>query len=350
MAKIYLRERREEIENQDTLNYNIDISFNKKDNNLEIGDNYNYRNDFRIGDIVTSNNNDFGYVYKFLTDDTEVKVCWAFNHSDWENKCDLLIVPIEYGLDLLTFTVKRNKCDYYPVKEWLALINGKLDNYNRECLFEDSDMPKVDFIKYDKDKNTLIDKKIDRNIKIYKDFNRYSLYKASVFNGQKLDSWKKVFYIYDKASGKVYFAGIDEEIRKTLAILFKRDKINFYNTTIINLQEEDIFKKETLKLDLDNVNKVDLTKINEFIAQYKDEYTVVSLHINKTYEDNSSFNLELNSKILPNILIFKDFLESGESLGYIHEYDVRFKSKLLELKLYMNDDKKDENIYLKIIV
>ncbi|MBP3916011.1 hypothetical protein [Clostridium sp.] len=228
MAKIYLKERRVEVESEDDLNHIINISYDRRTKKIHISDDYNYRREFKIGDIVTLNICDFGYVYRTSHDESEVKVYWGFCHSEWENKKDLLIIPPEYGLDLLTHTVNKNKCDYFPVTNWLALINGKGDNLNETFLFGDSDMPEVTFIEFDKVKNTLIDNKIDRNIKLYRELNRYSLYKASLFNGEKLDSWKNVFYIYDKATSKVYFGGVDTEVRKTLAILYKKDKIKFF--------------------------------------------------------------------------------------------------------------------------
>ena len=215
-TKIYLREEQEE--NYEELhNYNIAINVDKK-RNLIIGNDYIYRRDFREGDVVTANNVDFGYVYKIDNNNKEVKVEWGFGFCDWENNIDLLIVPYEYGIESLYNTANRHRVDPV-VKGWLKVINGYSYN-NVSCLFNDSEYKKVDFIKY-KD-GSLYDEKIDRTIKLYREVGKYTVYKAPMFDGTSLRYLDQVFYIFDSETKEVYFGGIKDEIRVTLAILYSK--------------------------------------------------------------------------------------------------------------------------------
>ena len=216
-SKIYLREeQREDYEEHYNYNIDIDIDIDKRGNFI-IGSDYRYRRDFREGDIVTENNIDFGYVYIVKDDTKEVKVCWGYGINEWEKSINLLIIPYDYGMSALYNTAKRAHTDDI-VFDWLKTING-FSTEEKDCLFSDVRFPKVNFIKYSDD-SSLYDEKIDRRIMLYREIGNYKLYKASMFNGSEIRSWDKVFYILDTETKEVYFGGLKDEVKVTLAILY----------------------------------------------------------------------------------------------------------------------------------
>lgn len=200
---------------------NIDIYFDRiKNRNIAvINENYYYRRDFRIGDVVTVDcEENFGYVYSIL--DNEVKVNWGAI-CEWEDKNNLIIIPVEYGAKCLSIAVSNNKqlfdYDVY-ITGWFRYINGFYSDAS-ECLrIKQYEFNKVDFIKFESEK--LVDMKFNRKIVLYRDFDFYSLYKTKLFKGDSFSSYENVFYILDKKNKNIYFAGIRDEVRSIMALLY----------------------------------------------------------------------------------------------------------------------------------
>ena len=212
----------------DEYNINLDFDRIKGKKTAIIYEDYYYRRNFKVGDIVTIGcETDFGYVY--CLSDNEVKVNWGFV-NEWETKYNLLIIPVEYGRDCLEVVCSNNRIcvEYEPYLDgWYRYINGYLDNSDVEksCLtLNNNKFNKVDFVKYSYEKQILVDEKLNRKLYLYRDFKRYSLYKTRLFVGDGFDRYKKAFYILDKITKEVYFGGIKDDVRRTLGILY-----SFYN-------------------------------------------------------------------------------------------------------------------------
>lgn len=171
---------------------------------------------------------DFGYIY--WTKEDKVKVDWGYI-NEWEYKNDLIIIPPEYSRDYLGIAYNNNHIglsyDEY-LGRWFKYINGYSDDSNIDddylVLGDNNRFNIVNFIKYSDEKQGLIDTKLNRKVTLYKDFDKYSLYKTKLFRGDDFDSYHKAFYILNKKNNNVYFGGIKNEVRRTLAILYSIDK------------------------------------------------------------------------------------------------------------------------------
>ena len=214
MGDIYLREE-QRADYEEYFDYNIDIEIINRCK-IVIGDNYVYRRDFKEGDVVTNDNTNFGYVY--YTDEKEVKVCWGYGVNEWENKIDLLIIPCEYGFDALNSTIKKFGEMCLDIEQWIKVING-FSFQSDQLLFNESNLSKVEFIKYQED-GSLYDEKIDREITLYKEIGKYNVFKTKTFRGDILIVLN-TFYILDIESKDVYYGGYGDEIRETLSNLYK---------------------------------------------------------------------------------------------------------------------------------
>ena len=212
--------------------YSIRLDFDRRKGKkiAAIYDGYVYRRDFRVGDVVTIGCEiDFGYVY--WTKEDKVKVDWGYI-NEWEYKNDLIIIPPEYGRDCLGIAHNNNNqiglsYDEY-LGRWFKHINGYSNDSNIDddylVLGENNKFNIVNFIKYLDEKHCLVDTKLNRKLTLYKDFDKYSLYKTKLFRGDDFDRYQNAFYILDKITKKVYFGGIQDEVRKTLAILYNLNK------------------------------------------------------------------------------------------------------------------------------
>lgn len=213
----------------DNDEYSIRIDFDRKKGKkiAIIHQGYFYRRYFKIGDVVTINcTNDFGYVYS--TKYNKVKVNWGYT-SKWEDKGDLLIIPTEYARNCLGINHYNNKLELSHLEYlggWFKYINGYLDTFYMKgnyLVLGDEKFNIVNSIKYSGEKQYLIDTELNRKITLYKDFVKYLLYKTELFRGDDFHSHTDAFYILDNITKKVYFAGIQDEVKKAVKILNQID-------------------------------------------------------------------------------------------------------------------------------
>lgn len=208
----------------DEANYDIENKIHITKKEVIISEDYAYRDNFQYGDIVGHRGGGiYGYVYAISED--EVKVAWMCGHSEWENKHKLLIFPLTKGIELLNWTAKQCRCDSL-LMDWVKNVNGYSEEFAGRVANLDilgNKFNQVNFVEWDNDKKIVIDKKFKRDIKLYRQVGNYILYIAKLF---PFAGYRNVFYLREKEGEKIYFAGIEDEVRKTLAILYTYQENN----------------------------------------------------------------------------------------------------------------------------
>ena len=207
---------KEELTNKDLVS-----KFSIIDNALVIGDNYEYKNEFSIGDIVAykMDTKKLG-VLSFIEEDN-LSINWNDNTETTEASCNLINVPPTIGLELLNKNTKDNTI----ISLWEELSNGKSEDYDLKCLYlGDLIINEVPFIKSFKNTNVLVDKKFKREFLLHRKFGPNQIFKTNLYtiynNKIGLDKSRYVYYLLE--GNIVYYLGIDLDDKVLSSYLFNK--------------------------------------------------------------------------------------------------------------------------------
>lgn len=194
---------------------------------LHISPSFNYRKEIQYGDIVCFKGeytDTVGYVADL--DDSKAKVVWLAGVSEWEPQQDLLVLPLQLGLEFLDFTVSNYKCESFAL-EWVRVINGLVlnkDKAEKEIKIGDMVYFSVPFLTYDKVTDSVTDTKFKRTVKLYKELDQFVIYKAPLFPQNGYQDYNNAFYLREKDGMTLYYLGIGKEIRTILSGLASNSK------------------------------------------------------------------------------------------------------------------------------
>ena len=207
---------KEELTNKDLVS-----KFSIIDNALVLDDNYEYKNEFSVGDIVAykTDTKKLGVV-SFVEEDN-LSINWNDNTETTEAYSNLINVPPTIGLELLN----KNSKDNTILSLWEELSNGKNEDFDLKCLYlGDLIINEVPFIKSFKNTNVLVDKKFKREFLLHRKFGPNQIFKTNLYtiynNKIGLDKSRYVYYLLE--DNVVYYLGIDLDDKVLSSYLFNR--------------------------------------------------------------------------------------------------------------------------------
>lgn len=207
---------KEELTNKDLVS-----KFSIIGNALVLDDNYEYKNEFSVGDIVAykTDTKKLGVV-SFVEEDN-LSINWNDNTETTEAYSNLINVPPTIGLELLN----KNSKDNTILSLWEELSNGKNEDFDLKCLYlGDLIINEVPFIKSFKNTNVLVDKKFKREFLLHRKFGPNQIFKTNLYtiynNKIGLDKSRYVYYLLE--DNVVYYLGIDLDDKVLSSYLFNR--------------------------------------------------------------------------------------------------------------------------------
>ncbi len=207
---------KEELTNKDLVS-----KFSIIDNTLVLDDNYEYKSEFSVGDIVAykTDTKKLGVV-SFVEEDN-LSINWNDNTETTEAYSNLINVPPTIGLELLN----KNSKDNTIISLWEELSNGKNEDFDLKCLYlGDLIINEVPFIKSFKNTNVLVDKKFKREFLLHRKFGPNQIFKTNLYtiynNNIGLDKSRYVYYLLE--DNVVYYLGIDLDDKVLSSYLFNR--------------------------------------------------------------------------------------------------------------------------------
>lgn len=172
-----------------------------------------------LGAIVTKNGSldKFGVVS--LIEEDNVTVYFSDDTEGILSRDDLSVMDFTNSLTTLNSHKETKLFDL-----WLSIFNGKNDDLDIPCLYiEDRIFNKVDFIKYYKMSNRVIDKRFQRELLFHKKIGNYRLYKAStctISESGKLELDRNSFAYYILNCDEVYFVGVNIDVNSLIKFLY----------------------------------------------------------------------------------------------------------------------------------
>lgn len=129
-------------------------------------------------------------------------------------------IPLWESLEVRRLLLYPPYSDIKGLKEWIEIINGY--RVSSEKFLLDA-FNEVSYIYTNAENNKLFDFLAeDRCFELYKKIKRFKLFKSRLWLRTKFgEKYDTVFYILDTDTSKVYYGGLNDDVRRTMSILYK---------------------------------------------------------------------------------------------------------------------------------